>query len=416
MIINMNGAKAPEPEQPDYQEKTTQATSFPVSVTPDVGYDALSKVTVTAPANLSAGNIKSGVNIAGVTGTYAPSTQTKVTTPSSFPTVVNVDSGYDGMTKVTVNAPANLSAGNIKSGVNIAGITGTYTGESPSAQSKSITPTSFPVTVRPDSNYNYLTQVTVKKPTSLVASAIAPGQTICGIDGTWEPNLQDRTVTPNQFPYTVRKTSSSYNGLGTVTVNKPANLTAGDIANGVTIAGITGTYTGTAPEMSNTGLSYWPCFGTSVTGGGSATSETVARISGNRTAYLYGGVGQCAVSIPAMGAGSIGLGSGYYKASLTSSTSNQTCTRNAGAEYLCNAIDVAVDSSSWTAECIGIFAGYGESMYIYSDNTPTMTSATITKSGSTVRIRAGGAYQLPCYQESSTVRLGFYPQFMNVYT
>ena len=82
MIINMNGAKAPEPEQPDYQEKTTQATSFPVSVTPDVGYDALSKVTVTAPANLSAGNIKSGVNIAGVTGSYAPTTQTKVTTPS----------------------------------------------------------------------------------------------------------------------------------------------------------------------------------------------------------------------------------------------------------------------------------------------------------------------------------------------
>ena len=57
MIINMNGAKAPEPEQPDYQEKTTQATSFPVVVTPDVGYDALTKVTVTAPANLSAGNI-----------------------------------------------------------------------------------------------------------------------------------------------------------------------------------------------------------------------------------------------------------------------------------------------------------------------------------------------------------------------
>ena len=108
MIINMNGAKAPEPEQPDYQEKTTQATSFPVSVTPDVGYDALSKVTVTAPANLSAGNIKSGVNIAGVTGTYAPVTQTKVRAPSRFPREVDAESGYDGMTKVTGNAPSNL--------------------------------------------------------------------------------------------------------------------------------------------------------------------------------------------------------------------------------------------------------------------------------------------------------------------
>ena len=106
----MNGAKAPEPEQPDYQEKTTQATAFPVSVTPDVGYDAMTKVTVTAPLNLSASNIKSGVNIAGITGSYAPTTQTKVTTPTAFPTVVNVDNGYDGMTKVTVNAPTNLSS------------------------------------------------------------------------------------------------------------------------------------------------------------------------------------------------------------------------------------------------------------------------------------------------------------------
>ena len=181
MIINMNGAKAPEPEQPDYQEKTTQATAFPVSVTPDVGYDALTKVTVTAPANLSAGNIKSGVNIAGVTGSYAPALQTKVTTPTAFPSVVNVDSGYDGMTKVTVNAPSNLSSSNIRNGVSIAGITGTYTGESPSSQSKSVTPSSFPLTVRPDSGYNYLTQVTINKPSSLVASSIAPGETICGI-------------------------------------------------------------------------------------------------------------------------------------------------------------------------------------------------------------------------------------------
>ena len=416
MIINMNGAKAPEPEQPDYQEKTTQATAFPVSVTPDVGYDALTKVTVTAPANLSAANIKSGVNIAGVTGSYAPTLQTKVTTPTAFPTVVNVDSGYDGMTKVTVNAPSNLSSGNIKSGVSIAGVTGTYTGESPSSQSKSVTPSSFPMTVRPDSNYNYLSQVTVNKPTSLVASSIAPGETICGISGTWEPNLQNRTVTPNRFPYTVEKTSSSYNGLGTVTVKRPTDLTSDNIRSGVTIAGITGTYTGTAPSLTECGMSYWPCYGTSVTGTGSATSETVARLSGNRTAYLFGSAGQGVMSMPPMGAGSIGLGSGFYKASLTSSTSAQTVTTNSAADTLNSYIDTMVDSSSWTATCIGIFTGWQENMHLYTDYTPTLTGATITKSGSTVRIKAGGAYTVPAYGQSSTVRLAFYPMFMNVYT
>ena len=154
MIINMNGAKAPEPAQPDYQEKTTKATAFPVVVTPDADYDALTKVTVTIPDNLSGSNIKSGVNIAGVTGTYAPTLQSKVTTPTSFPLIVSADSGYDGLSKATVNAPSNLSSGNIRSGVTIAGVTGSYTGDSPASQSKTITPTTFPMTVYPDSSYN----------------------------------------------------------------------------------------------------------------------------------------------------------------------------------------------------------------------------------------------------------------------
>ncbi len=413
MIINMNGAKAPEPEQPDYQEKTTQATSFPVSVTPDVGYDALTKVTVTAPVNLSASNIKSGVNIAGVTGSYAPTLQTKVTTPTAFPTVVNVDSGYDGMTKVTVNAPSNLSSGNIKNGVSIAGVTGSYTGESPSAQSKTYTPSSFPVTVRPDSGYNYLTQVTINKPTSLVASRIAPGETICGINGTWEPNLQDRTVTPNSFPYTVEKTSSSYNGLGVVTVNTPTNLKASNIKSGVRIAGITGTYTGElATSAERTLGGKWPCFGTAVTGTGSSTSKTIARISGPRAAYLFGYTDQCEIAVPVMGAEVMGLGSGEYSKSLTASTSSQTCTLNNSASTLCDEIDSLLGSSSWTASCIGIFAGYRDSMYIYADYAPTNTAATITKSGNTVRIKAEAAYSVPCYCDNSTVRLGFYPTQM----
>ena len=416
MIINMNGAKAPEPEQPDYQEKTTQATSFPVSITPDVGYDALSKVTVTAPENLSAANIKSGVNIAGVTGTYAAALQTKVTTPTAFPTVVNVDSGYDGMTKVTVNAPSNLSSGNIRNGVSIAGITGTYTGESPSSQSKNVTPTTFPMTVYPDSNYNYLSQVTVSKPTSLVAGSIAPGKTICGIDGTWEPNLQDRTVTPDKFPYTVEKTSSSYNGLKVVTVDKPNNLVAGNIKSGVSIAGVTGTYTGTTPTMSEISPgANWACFGTAVTGTGSSSTATVVRLSGNRKAYLFGCKDQCEVAIPAMGAEVIGLGSKEYYQSLTASTSYQTCTLNNGASSLCESIDDMVGSTSWTATCIGIYAGYRDSMYIYCDNAPTNTSATITKSGSTVRIKAGAGYTVPCYCNNTTIRLAFYPMHMYVY-
>lgn len=414
MIINMNGAKAPEPEQPDYQEKTTQATAFPVSVTPDVGYDALSKVTVTAPANLSAGNIKSGVNIAGVTGSYAPTTQTKVTTPTAFPTVVNVDSGYDGMTKVTVNAPSNLSSGNIKNGVSIAGVTGTYTGESPTSQSKSYTPSSFPVTVRPDSGYNYLSQVTINKPSSLVASSIAPGETICGISGTWEPNLQDRSVTPNQFPYTVEKTSSSYNGLGVVTVKRPSNLTSDNIAAGVTIAGITGTYEGATPNVNEVQYSRWPCFGTAVTGSGTKKNSDVGQISGGRNINYMAQGSQCLVSLDVMGSQPMGVNN--YYANLTTSTNVQTAVMNSYASDLCSLIDDLVGSTTWSCSAKGIFAGYEDSpLYIYSNSSATNTTCTITKTGNSVRIKAMAGYTVPCYCSTSTCRIGFYPITMSIY-
>lgn len=53
-----------------YQSKTVTPNAAGQTVAPDAGYDALSSVIINADADLIAGNIKSGVNIFGVTGTY----------------------------------------------------------------------------------------------------------------------------------------------------------------------------------------------------------------------------------------------------------------------------------------------------------------------------------------------------------
>lgn len=64
------------PAQPVLQDKTAAPATSEQTITADTGYDGLGTVTVSAvtaaiDANIVAGNIKSGVEILGVTGTYS---------------------------------------------------------------------------------------------------------------------------------------------------------------------------------------------------------------------------------------------------------------------------------------------------------------------------------------------------------
>lgn len=70
MIINMNGAKAPETPSPVMQEKTVTPETLPVVIGPDEGYDGLTQVTVNPDSQLIPTNIRSGKTIFGVEGTF----------------------------------------------------------------------------------------------------------------------------------------------------------------------------------------------------------------------------------------------------------------------------------------------------------------------------------------------------------
>ena len=59
-----------------------------------------------------------------------PVLQSKMVTPTTSTQNITPDSGYDGLSHVTVNGDVNLKAENIKSGVSIFGITGNYEGSS----------------------------------------------------------------------------------------------------------------------------------------------------------------------------------------------------------------------------------------------------------------------------------------------
>lgn len=72
---------------------------------------------------------KSGEQITGtMTAASAPTLQTKLVNPSAVAQTITPDTGYDGLSEVLVNGDADLTAANIKLGVEIFGVTGTYEG------------------------------------------------------------------------------------------------------------------------------------------------------------------------------------------------------------------------------------------------------------------------------------------------
>lgn len=96
-----------------------------------------------------------------------------------------IPQGYhDGSGTVGISAveQAKIVANNIKSGIEILGVTGTYAGDVVNVQAKTVTPSTTQQVVTPDANYDYLSQVTVS-PISYVETANSAGGTTVTIAG-----------------------------------------------------------------------------------------------------------------------------------------------------------------------------------------------------------------------------------------
>lgn len=108
-------------------------------------------------------------NNGGVTGTISTKAG-EYTVPQGY---------HDGSGKVSIASTeqAKIIAGNIKSGVQILGVTGTYSGEAITAQTKSATPSWSQQTIQPDSGYDYLSAVTVAAIPIAYSDNSAGGQT-----------------------------------------------------------------------------------------------------------------------------------------------------------------------------------------------------------------------------------------------
>lgn len=143
LLYNGKPIVAPNGGEITLQEKTATPTKSVQSITPDSGYDGLSVVTVEAIPDdyiQPSGNktittngthdVKAYENAVVSVPSTVPNLQEKTITPTTSAQNVQADSGYDGLSKVTVGAvtstiDGDITAGNIKKGVEILGVTGT---------------------------------------------------------------------------------------------------------------------------------------------------------------------------------------------------------------------------------------------------------------------------------------------------
>lgn len=233
------------------------------------------KVTPANPENIVAGNIRSGVQILGITGNYAGegvTLQEKTVNPTTSVQNVTPDANYDGLSKVTVNAiqtqtksatptkeAQNITpdSGKFLSSVSVASIPEEYiipAGEisitqngsvsvknyetanvnvaapEPALQEKTVTPTKSVQNITPDTNYDGLSKVTVN---AIPAEYITPAGTLSiTTNGTKdvtqyanvnvnvsapEPTLQEKTVAPGKTDQEILP-DEGYDGLNKVTV------------------------------------------------------------------------------------------------------------------------------------------------------------------------------------------------------
>lgn len=317
-----------------------------VSITPSVTAGYISSGT--------AGNVS--VTLEATANTVAANTYTPTTTDQ---TIFNTGLHYfSGVQKVA--GDADLVAGNIKQGVTIFGVEGTYSGASINNQAKSFTPDETGAEITPDTGYTGLSRVTV--------SAISSTYVGSGIDRNDSTDLTSSGATVSVPAGYYAEAASKSITSGSATNSGSASASSATIT--------TGTNTITLSKA----VSITPTVSAGYISSGTAGSVTVS-LTGSATIDPTPTASGKTVTTPA----------GYYTASTTTDVDTMTLPTSASSSATTGYTSKATISRSTSDQYINIPTGYNTAGGYYKINAVANGSATgpSSLSGSSATISTG---------------------------
>lgn len=354
----------------DTQTKTVTPTKNTQTVTPDAGYDGLSSVTVNPiPASYiiptgivsitSNGTVdvssyaSASVNVSG----GSPALQSKSVTPTETAQTVEPDSGYDGLSDVTVGAISSSYVGSsitqrsstdlTTSGLTVnvpAGYYGTSASKSvtPTLQAKTVSPTESQQVAEPDAGNDGLSSVTVNAISSTyVGSGItarsssdltASGATVTAPAGYYataasKSIASGSAATPATTVTANPSISISSTGLITATASATKSVTP-TVSAGYVSSGTAGTITvsGSNTEQLTTqaATTITPAESEQTAVASGVYTTGIVKVGAISSSYIGSAITQRSSSDLTASGATVTVPAGYYSAQATKSVSSGT--------------------------------------------------------------------------------------------
>ena len=354
------------------------------------------------------------------TGGGTPTLQAKTNiTPTESSQTITADNGYDGLSSVQINAISSTYVGSgitsrsstdlEASGATVTVPAGYYSTQATKAISSGSVTNSGTASASSATVSTGTNTLTLSKAVSITPSVTA-GYISSGTAGNVTVSLTASITTKGTTTYTPTTSNQTIASgtylTGAQTISGDANLVAGNIKNGVTIFGVTGSYTGASVSLqAKTGITPTESSQT-ITADNGYDGLSSVQINAISSTYVGSGITSRSSSDLTASGATVTVPAGYYSTQATKSVSSLTLPTSASASATSGYTSKATISPSTSDQYINIGTGYNSTTSYYKIS--AMTTMTLPTSAA--------ASATSGYTSKATISRSTSDQYINIPT